>query len=466
MEEDGDDSLVIEEFMRNYSGEGFFAYQYCAEKTKEICELRLEEAGIPAVITCRAKKPEPLRQKLERFARERTYAYENDIKQDMVDLAGTRIALYYPNQKAQVGSILWSAFDVDKVFRGDQRHRRSSVQETKENQPYKKRFFDYKGDHYHVRMRLQDLPSDRPYPHLTVEIQVVTVISSAWSQVEHDILYKRLTGTPSKDEYRILDSFNGLVHMGELLLDQLSETRQARIDAENRKFADEYELGSFLRRWLSSNINSSVGDIDLGPVRALFVLSQVEALKIATPRALEQQLSGSLYIKVALGEMKIQNGDKKESHNSPVLLILQGFHKGNPYMAIAARKQTQALLSQGKASQAVAIIASTMLWLNELFPALDWSEILATCKIKDDLRWILRMDQGNESVESIWMYRICPIEKTLHSIGRLWAWLESSWHAEIVFIFDLACLGMLKDPAKGLLELPRLGSYLAFLHVL
>ena len=42
----------------------------------------------------------------------------------------------------------------------------------------------------------------------------------AWSEVEHDLIYKPLQGTLSKEELAILDELNGLVLAGEIALER------------------------------------------------------------------------------------------------------------------------------------------------------------------------------------------------------------------------------------------------------
>lgn len=48
------------------------------------------------------------------------------------------------------------------------------------------------------------------------EIQVASLIMHAWSEVEHDLIYKPMQGTLSEEELSILDELNGLVLAGEI----------------------------------------------------------------------------------------------------------------------------------------------------------------------------------------------------------------------------------------------------------
>ena len=243
-------SAVIEDFIDNYDP-WKHVYEKYAKAAKKSCESELEQATLPAIVTYRAKDKNRLLAKLQQRNRTANYRSKADIFKDIKDLAGVRIAVYFPSHKAEVGAILKKTFTVLHTETKSGRDKLPTPVEAETGRVYKKRFYDYEGDHYHVEFHHEKSPiKDK---HLVIEIQVVTVISSAWSQVEHDIIYKKISGQPSKDEQRILDGFNGLVNMGELLLEQLHETYQNRIDGEDREFADrefadEFELGSYLRK--------------------------------------------------------------------------------------------------------------------------------------------------------------------------------------------------------------------------
>jgi hypothetical protein len=80
-----------------------------------------------------------------------------------------------------------------------------------------------------------------------VEVQVVSVLSHTWSQVERTIKYKRDAYTPlSPTEQRILKGLRELLESGDLLLEELYEHQRQNTHV----FEDDYELGS----WLWKNI--------------------------------------------------------------------------------------------------------------------------------------------------------------------------------------------------------------------
>jgi ppGpp synthetase/RelA/SpoT-type nucleotidyltranferase len=58
----------------------------------------------------------------------------------------------------------------------------------------------------------------------------------AWSEVEHDLVYKPLQGSLSEDEYAILDELNGLVLAGEIALERLQRAGESRVSTSGREY--------------------------------------------------------------------------------------------------------------------------------------------------------------------------------------------------------------------------------------
>jgi len=70
-----------------------------------------------------------------------------------------------------------------------------------------------------------------------------------WAEVNHDLVYKTLTGGAASDEeLRILDAANCMVQSGEVLLQQLQLAVETRVTSQKEPFQDQYELSSFLRK--------------------------------------------------------------------------------------------------------------------------------------------------------------------------------------------------------------------------
>src|SRR5690606_21481714 len=108
---------------------------------------------------------------------------------------------------------------------------------------YQTRFSGYWATHYRIRSHLDDEP-------VTVEFQLASVLMHAWAHVAHDLVYKPQDGVLSTTEYALLDQLNGLVLAGETALDQLHKAIRGRLRRQDTPFADHFELGAWVTRWM------------------------------------------------------------------------------------------------------------------------------------------------------------------------------------------------------------------------
>jgi len=232
---------VIKDFLQQYSKERQ-EYEHLARLCAQQCESGLERMGIRSIVTHRAKRPDRLRQKLKTRASHRRYQSLNDIYSDVIDLAGVRIALYFPGDKEEVDAFMHSQFAVEET--------RDFPKEANVS-PYPRRFAGYSARHYRVRLREDALPSgNKALVFRDVEVQVASVLMHAWAEVEHDLVYKPKTGRLSAEEYAILDELNGLIHTGEIALERLQKAVHRRVIGDLREFGNHYELSSFLYEYI------------------------------------------------------------------------------------------------------------------------------------------------------------------------------------------------------------------------
>jgi ppGpp synthetase/RelA/SpoT-type nucleotidyltranferase len=101
----------IEEFLGRYSREYDF-YQEAARLAAVRLEAALVENGIRAIVTSRAKRLGSLRTKCEKRSLTRRYKSVQAIEDDLVDLAGVRVALYFPGDRAEVSRLVEALFDA------------------------------------------------------------------------------------------------------------------------------------------------------------------------------------------------------------------------------------------------------------------------------------------------------------------------------------------------------------------
>src|SRR5690348_6992304 len=96
---------VIADFLARYTRE-FDYYEQAARICAHYCDERLEQSGVRGIVTYRAKRWDKLRDKLVTRNNEQQYVSIEEVYGDIVDLAGVRIALYFPADRENVVSIL------------------------------------------------------------------------------------------------------------------------------------------------------------------------------------------------------------------------------------------------------------------------------------------------------------------------------------------------------------------------
>ncbi|MFN3690847.1 MAG: hypothetical protein ACK4UU_07995, partial [Fimbriimonadales bacterium] len=266
---------MIEDFASEYEREIDY-WDATARVVRGLLETELTSSGLRAIVTSRAKSVDRLVEKLRGRNRKKRYRSVTQIRRDIVDLAGVRVALYFPGQMDEAERVIRATLNVEDARRfpppvpppgsTDTEHPDDN---STERDGRITRFSGYGARHYRVRIPAGRLSAGQErYSVAMVEIQVASVLMHAWSEVEHDLVYKPLEGGLSESEYALLDQLNGLVLAGEIALEQLQQAGDARVTAATTPFRDHYELAEFLRTRLA-NQGIDLTDTTLGRVDVL-----------------------------------------------------------------------------------------------------------------------------------------------------------------------------------------------------
>ncbi|QNE20097.1 RelA/SpoT domain-containing protein [Kribbella qitaiheensis] len=251
---------VIEEYLAAYERQ-FDYWEGAAQRARLMLEAGMNSSGLRAIATSRAKSVDRLAEKVRQRNKKKHYRTVEEITKDVVDLAGVRVALYFPGQTEEAEQLIRSLFNVE----GEKKFPRDSPPRREED-----RFSGYAARHFRVRIPEGVLPEQEiRYSTALIEIQVASVLMHAWSEVEHDLVYKPLDGELSSAEYALLDQLNGLVLAGEIALEQLQLAGDRRVAEAETPFRDHFELAEFLRSQRSI-IGHHLTDAALGRVDILF----------------------------------------------------------------------------------------------------------------------------------------------------------------------------------------------------
>ena len=255
---------VLSRFLNQYIRDIDY-YEGASKLCAQICESELETAGIRAIVTYRAKRPDKLKDKLIKRNEKNKYRNIEEIYEDIVDLAGVRIALYFPGDEEEVEKFVKSHFDVVEIKEFPQ-----DLEPNGGSGIYKKVFSGYHATHYRVKLRPHHYKEDNDYSDALIEIQIATVLMHAWAEVEHDLVYKPLSGKLSRDEYEILDELNGMILSGEIALKRLQKAFNERVSRQSVPFSNHYELASFLYNRVQELMGAEEEEIVMGRADILF----------------------------------------------------------------------------------------------------------------------------------------------------------------------------------------------------
>jgi putative GTP pyrophosphokinase len=176
--------------------------------------IRNAGVGVHAVEK-RAKSMESFREKINRSGK----LYANPL-QDVSDLAGVRVILYYEEDVRKVCKLLEKEFIIE---------RSQSVDKAKllgEDQ------FGYLSVHYVVKLAKsrQGLPGWATYKELKAELQVRTVLQHAWAAFSHKLQYKKESQIPKQNRRRLVR----LAGLLELADDEFSDLKKQLVATSRR----------------------------------------------------------------------------------------------------------------------------------------------------------------------------------------------------------------------------------------
>ena len=275
---------LISQFIENYKKKISF-FETAGHIAEDMLRDALHSSGIRAIVTSRAKSPARLKNKVTQRneKREQPYRSMNEIYADIADLSGVRVSLYFPGDRAKADQVINNLFTVSETKKFPGQSKQPS---------YNKRFSGYWATHYRASMKEELLEKKQlKYVSVRLEIQVASVLMHAWSEVEHDLVYKPMQGTLSDEELAILDELNGLVLAGEIALERLQAAGNTRLQSKNATFGSQYDLAAYLYDYLSTRYKRFDIEPKMGNVEQLLRL--MNRLKLDSAKELDPILKST-----------------------------------------------------------------------------------------------------------------------------------------------------------------------------
>ena len=172
--------------LKEYNDSKKDLYGRFAETIKKILEISIVDRGGYHLqqIQSRAKDVSSLQEKLENRSIHEPNLDLNNIEEEIKDLAGCRIIFYYNNDVTKFinSSIIRDNFDWKKSKTFCHNNKCSDSANGQ-----------YTADHYVVKLKQAriSLPEYKEFKGLWCEIQIHTILNHAWSETNHNILYKK-----------------------------------------------------------------------------------------------------------------------------------------------------------------------------------------------------------------------------------------------------------------------------------
>jgi ppGpp synthetase/RelA/SpoT-type nucleotidyltranferase len=135
---------LIEDFLLRYRKEYDF-HDQAGRLVAQTIDGSLQAAGVRSIVTSRAMSVGRIEMKTRQRMERKQYSSVDDIYRDIVDLAGVRVALYFPGEREAVDRIIKDLF----VLTEDPKQFPTPTKAT-----YTKRFSGYWATHYRVQLRM------------------------------------------------------------------------------------------------------------------------------------------------------------------------------------------------------------------------------------------------------------------------------------------------------------------------
>jgi ppGpp synthetase/RelA/SpoT-type nucleotidyltranferase len=205
-------------------------YAKLAAVVAEACRALVRDNAIPATVQWRAKEPDRLRAKLTKNRND--FNAIDEAFSGLKDFAGARVLTYADSDRPRVVEA------IRQRFTGPTDGEEVRVEVLELPAPS-----FYRATHCQVWLRSDDLlPSNSNLKDASCEIQVCSLLAHVWNEIEHDLVYKVLTGQPSDDELQLLQTLGHNVRGGDLQVSQLVAATKNRLAQLGGVFRNQWDF--------------------------------------------------------------------------------------------------------------------------------------------------------------------------------------------------------------------------------
>lgn len=222
-------------------------YEAAARFVEQRLRREFRAAALPVLLSSRAKHPEDLREKLRRRAADGDARYEfaplmSDVNKTVTDVAGCRVIVYDPRLEMPAARVVQRAFllehDPDEV------HRKSS---------------GYRATHLLVPLVHADV--ELSIREAICEVQITSIASHVFNELEHDIRYKMKGVEPGERVTRNLEDLQHASRLLDSVVERLQDERAREIDRSKKTIDDTETLRFVIERIFERPITGEVAKL-------------------------------------------------------------------------------------------------------------------------------------------------------------------------------------------------------------
>lgn len=220
---------LIDETIKRYIRE-YDRYKKLADIAFSICQNIVQKnLTIRATVQHRAKSPASLAEKLRKTNK---YKSVYSVFDGISDLAGVRIITYQEADRPKVVN------EIKRIFVGksDKQIRIEVKDKNGNNGKY------YKATHCQVALTAEYLIDNFNLKNTTCEIQVCSLLSHVYNEIEHDLQYKPRTGNLSDEEKLLIDQLGLITKSGDITIRKLLEATNERLKKQKGEFMDVHDF--------------------------------------------------------------------------------------------------------------------------------------------------------------------------------------------------------------------------------
>jgi ppGpp synthetase/RelA/SpoT-type nucleotidyltranferase len=281
-------------------------------------EFELKKNDIPARVAGRVKNPVSLKEKLLNWSnnpKKKANISSPETTLKLVgDLCAVRVMTYTELDRSKVQNL------VEKMFKSPDGIKNFGA-EVKEKSDL--RIKDDIENHYratHMQICLKDehirKEENKPLTLDSCELQITSMLSHVWNEIEHDTKYKTKTGQLSKEEKLAINSLGLLTQTGDHIIRSLLSARDIRHKKEDDSkqieddlFINENELSDFLQNHFGEKIGPAKINYSQGNGSLLKVL---EAIDWNHPKDIKTHFSPKILIDARARTNRIKSAQKRE----------------------------------------------------------------------------------------------------------------------------------------------------------